>query len=63
MHVEWTPAVTARNHADAIVHATRSSVKEMGDKLSEDERKGIEKAIEGVETAMNTFNGPKGLPE
>jgi molecular chaperone DnaK len=44
--------VTARNHADAIVHATRSSVKEMGDKLSEDERKGIDKAIEGVEAAM-----------
>jgi len=30
--------VTARNSADAIVHATRTSLKEMGDKISEDER-------------------------
>jgi len=44
--------VTARNNADAIVHATRSSVKELGEKLSEDERKEIDKAIEGVEEAM-----------
>jgi molecular chaperone DnaK len=44
--------VTARNGADAIVHATRSSLKEMGDKVSEDERKNIESAIEGVEEAM-----------
>jgi molecular chaperone DnaK len=44
--------VTARNSADAIVHATRSSVKEMGDKLSDDERKNIDSAIEAVEEAM-----------
>jgi molecular chaperone DnaK len=44
--------VTARNSADAIVHATRSSLTEMGEKLSDDERKEIETAIEGVEEAM-----------
>ncbi len=44
--------VTARNNADAIVHATRSSVKELGDRLSDDEKRGIESAIEGVEEAM-----------
>jgi molecular chaperone DnaK len=44
--------VTARNSADAIVHATRSSLKEMGDKLSDDEKKAIETAIENVEAAM-----------
>jgi molecular chaperone DnaK len=44
--------VTARNNADAIVHATRSSLKEMGEKLSEDERKAIESAMEGVEEAI-----------
>jgi len=44
--------VTARNSADAIVHATRSSIKEMGDKISEDERKPIEDAIASVEEAM-----------
>jgi molecular chaperone DnaK len=44
--------VSARNNADAIVHATRSSLKELGDKISDDERKNIESAIEGVEEAM-----------
>ena len=44
--------VTARNTADAIVHATRSSLKDVGDKLSEDERKEVDTAIEGVEEAM-----------
>jgi molecular chaperone DnaK len=44
--------VTARNSADAIVHATQSSLKELGDKISDDERKNIEGAIESVEEAM-----------
>jgi len=44
--------VTARNNADAMVHATRSSLKELGDKLSDDDRKNIDSAIEGVEEAM-----------
>ena len=44
--------VTARNNADAMVHATRSSLKEMGDKIGEDDRKTVESAIEGVEKAM-----------
>ena len=44
--------VTARNSADAMVHSTRSTLEEMGDKIGEDDRKGIEAAIEGVEEAM-----------
>jgi len=44
--------VTARNNADALVHATRSSLKEVGDKLGEDDRKNVEQAIENVEDAM-----------
>jgi molecular chaperone DnaK len=44
--------VTARNNADAMVHATRSSLKEMGDKIGDDDRKTIETAIEDVEAAM-----------
>jgi len=44
--------VTARNQADAMVHSTRSTLKEMGDKIGEDDRKKIEDAIEGVEQAM-----------
>jgi molecular chaperone DnaK len=46
--------VTARNSADAMVHATRSSLKEMGDKLGDDDRKKIESAIEEVEEAMKS---------
>lgn len=45
-------AVTARNQADAMVHSTRSTLKEMGDKIGESDRKNIEEAIEGVEEAM-----------
>jgi len=44
--------VTARNNADAMVHATRSSLKDMGDKIDDDTRKNIETAIEAVEAAM-----------
>jgi molecular chaperone DnaK len=44
--------VSSRNGADAIVHATRSSLKELGDNISEDERKDIESAIENVEEAI-----------
>jgi len=46
--------VTARNSADAMVHATRSSLKEMGDKIGEEDRKNIETAIGGVEEAMKS---------
>ncbi len=44
--------VTARNNADAMVHATRSSLKDLGEKLSDDECKDIEAAIAAVEEAM-----------
>ena len=44
--------VSARNNADAMVHSTRSTLKEMGEKIGESDRKNIEEAIEGVEEAM-----------
>ena len=44
--------VTARNNADAMVHATRSSLTELGDKISDEDKSSIESAIEGVEDAM-----------
>jgi len=44
--------VTARNSADAMVHSTRSTLKEMGDKIGESDRKNIEDAITAVEEAM-----------
>jgi len=46
--------VTARNSADAMVHATRSSLEELGDNIPEGDKKKIEEAIEGVEEAMKS---------
>lgn len=44
--------VTARNHADSLIHSARKSVKELGDKLDLSEKTQIEKAIQDLETAM-----------
>ena len=44
--------VDARNGADGMIHATRKSMEELGDKLEESEKKEIEAAIEALETAM-----------
>jgi molecular chaperone DnaK len=44
--------VNARNQADALVHATRRSLDELGDKVSADERKEAEDAIAEVEKAL-----------
>ncbi len=44
--------VTARNSADALIHATRKSMEELGDKLEGDEKERIEKAIGELEEAM-----------
>ena len=49
---KFAELVTARNSADAIVHATQSSLKDIGDQISDDERKNIESAIESVEEAI-----------
>jgi molecular chaperone DnaK len=44
--------VTTRNSADALVHATRSSLKEVTDQLSDDDKAKVEAAIEEVEKAI-----------
>ncbi len=44
--------VTARNNADALVHATRSSLKELGEKVGNEDRTNIEAAVAKVEDAM-----------
>ena len=44
--------VDARNGADGMIHATRKSMEELGDKLEEGEKKEIEAAIEALEAAM-----------
>ena len=47
----------ARNQADALVHATRKSLGEYGDKLNASDKQAIERAIEDLENAL------KGTPE
>ena len=46
--------VTARNSGDAIVHATKKTLKEAGDKATAEEKAAIEKAIEELEAALKT---------
>jgi molecular chaperone DnaK len=43
--------IESRNQADSAVHSVRSDLNDIGSKLSEDERTGIEDAIKAVETA------------
>jgi len=45
--------VTARNNADAMIHATNKTLHELGDKVQGDERSKIESAIGELKTAMN----------
>ena len=44
--------VQTRNSADALVHSTRKSMEELGDKLDSDEKTKIESAIERTEEAI-----------
>jgi len=41
--------VDARNQADNLIHATNKSLKELGDKVQEQERKDIEEAIASLQ--------------
>ena len=43
---------TARNQADGLVHSTRKTLEEAGDKATEEEKAAINKAIEEVEAAV-----------
>jgi molecular chaperone DnaK len=44
--------VTARNTADGMIHATRKTLEEAGDKVGEEEKANIESAIADLEQAM-----------
>jgi len=44
--------VTARNSADAMIHATTKSMSELGDQVEADEKSSIESAIEALKEAM-----------
>ncbi|MDH5515488.1 MAG: molecular chaperone DnaK [Gammaproteobacteria bacterium] len=48
--------IDTRNQADGLIHATNKSLKDLGDKASEDEKKDIEAAIEELQEAMKGDN-------
>ncbi|MGD8576566.1 MAG: molecular chaperone DnaK [Thiohalophilus sp.] len=45
--------VDTRNQADTLIHATRKSMEELGDKLEAGEKENIEAAIKDLEEVMN----------
>jgi molecular chaperone DnaK len=53
---EFEELIKARNQGDAIVHATKKTLEEAGDKASAEEKTAIEAAIEDLETALKTDN-------
>ena len=46
--------VTASNEAEQLIHGTRKAAKEAGDKLTEDEQKGLEEACKKLEEAIKS---------
>ena len=46
--------VDARNRADNLVHATRKSLEDFGDQVSDDEKAEVETAIEAVQKALES---------
>lgn len=47
-------SVEAKNQGESMIHATEKSLKEHGDKISEDERTAIESAITDLKTALES---------
>jgi len=48
--------IGARNQADSMIHATKKSMEELGDKLEADEKSSIEAAIADLEEALKGDN-------
>ncbi len=46
--------VGARNKADATVHSVEKALKDVGDKVSDDEKKAATESIEAVKAAMSS---------
>lgn len=44
--------ISARNHAESMIHAAEKSLKEMGDKITAEERENINRAIEPLKEAL-----------
>jgi len=47
---KFVDLAAARNEADQLVHGTQKAVKDLGDKVTEDEKKAIDAAIDELET-------------
>ena len=48
--------IEARNQADAAIYQAEKSLKDLGEKVSEDDRKAVEKAIEELKEALKSDN-------
>tara|TARA_A100001011_G_scaffold388658_1_gene468739 strand:- start:649 stop:2571 length:1923 start_codon:yes stop_codon:yes gene_type:complete len=48
--------VQTKNNADMLVHATRKTIDESGDKLSDDEKNSVEEAVKSLEEAVASEN-------
>jgi len=48
--------VKTKNNADMLVHATRKTIEESGDKLEDEEKNKVEEAIKSLEEAISTEN-------
>lgn len=53
---EFHELVDVRNQADNLIHATKKSLNELGDKVEEQERKDIEEAMETLQEAAKSDN-------
>ncbi len=49
---EKKEAVEAKNHAEGLIHQTEKTLKELGDKVSADDKKAVEDAIEPLKKAL-----------
>jgi molecular chaperone DnaK len=49
---EKKEAVEAKNHAEGLIHQTEKTLKELGDKVSADDKKAVEDAIEPLKKAI-----------
>jgi molecular chaperone DnaK len=48
--------VKTKNNADMLVHATRKTIEESGDKLTDDEKSQVEAAVVDLEKAITSEN-------
>jgi molecular chaperone DnaK len=46
--------ITARNHADNMIHATEKSLQDLGEQVATDEKSAIQAAIEALKEAVKT---------